>query len=233
MSSLPGGDPFAALGLAARPGLTDDEVRSAWRRVATATHPDRADGGDPGRFALAAAAYTVLRTRSGRGEALADLVSPSAGSRWPRAARARVPDSSRDTGPPRAGPAPRAAPPGPELPEAPLRPGPASPAAPPRATPPEAPPRPGPAPALATSRDAQLRAAASGTRRPGWMSRVRLLSRIRRGRPARLALRFLITAAVAAIAVAAAGAQPATPALITGAVTWLLLTARHDLAPPR
>ena len=107
MSSLPGGDPFAALGLPARPGLTDDEVRSAWRRVATATHPDRADGGDPSRFALAAAAYTVLRTRSGRGEALADMVSPSPGSRWPRAARARVPDTSRDTGPPRAGPAPR------------------------------------------------------------------------------------------------------------------------------
>jgi hypothetical protein len=229
MSSLPGGDPFAALGLPARPGLTDDEVRSAWRRVATATHPDRADGGDPSRFAIAAGAYTVLRTRSGRGEALADMVSQSPGSRRPRAARARVPDTSRDTGPPRAGPGSPAAPPGPALPEAPLRPGPASPAAPPRATP----PRPGPAPPLATSPGAPLRAAASGTRRPGWMSRVRLLSRIRRGRPARLALRFLITAAVAAIAVAAAGAQPATPALITGAVTWLLLTARHDLAPPR
>ena len=231
MSSPPGGDPFAALGLPARPGLTDDEVRSAWRRVATATHPDRADGGDPSRFALAAAAYTVLRTRSGRGEALADMVSPSPGSRWPRAARTRVPDPSWDTGPPRAGPAP----PGPALPEAPLRPGPDSPAAPPRTTPPEAPPRPGPPPPLATSPGAPLRAA-SGTRRPGWMgwmSRGRLLSRIRRGRPARLALRFLILAAVAAIAVAAAGAQPATPALITGAVTWLLLTARHDLAPPR
>src|ERR1700734_2483618 len=108
MSSLPGGDPFAALGLPARPGLTDDEVRSAWRRVATATHPDRADGGDPSRFAIAAAAYTVLRTRSGRGEALADLVSPSPGSRWPRAARARVPDTS----PAQAGPGSPAAPPG-------------------------------------------------------------------------------------------------------------------------
>ena len=54
-------------------------MRAAWRRIAAATHPDRADGGDPGRFAVAAAAYTVLRTRSGRGEALADL----AGSRGP------------------------------------------------------------------------------------------------------------------------------------------------------
>jgi hypothetical protein len=34
------------------------------------------------------------------------------------------------------------------------------------------------------------------------------------------------------VAVVVAGAQPATPALITGAMTWLLLTVRHDLAPP-
>jgi hypothetical protein len=223
MSNLPGGDPFAALGLPARPGLTDDEVRSAWRRVATATHPDRADGGDPSRFALAAAAYTVLRTRSGRGEALADLVSPSPGSRRPRAARARVRDTSQGTGPPWAGPAapPGATPPG---------------IAPPGAALPEVPPRPGPASPVTTSPGVQLPTAAFRTRQPGWvgwLSRGRLLSRIRRGRPARLALRFLIAAAVAAIAVAADGAQPATPALITGAVTWLLLTARQDLAPPQ
>ena len=62
-----GASPFAALGLPTRADLTDDEVRSAWRRVATATHPDRADGGDPSRFAVAAAAYTMFRTRSGRG----------------------------------------------------------------------------------------------------------------------------------------------------------------------
>ena len=78
MSGLASGaDPFAALGLPPRADLTDDDVRAAWRRIATASHPDRADGGDPGRFAVAAAAYTVLRTRSGRGEALADLASPS------------------------------------------------------------------------------------------------------------------------------------------------------------
>src|SRR5262249_36593972 len=66
-------DPFTVLGLPARPGVGDDEVRAAWRRIAAATHPDRADGGDPARFAAAAAAYTTLRTRSGRGEAPADL----------------------------------------------------------------------------------------------------------------------------------------------------------------
>src|SRR3984957_5368244 len=68
-----GGDPFALLGLAPRPGLWDDDVRAAWRRIAAATHPDREDGGDPARFGAAAGAYVVLRTGFGRGEALADL----------------------------------------------------------------------------------------------------------------------------------------------------------------
>jgi curved DNA-binding protein CbpA len=154
--------PFSALGLPARADLTDDEVRSAWRRVAAATHPDRADGGDPGRFAAAAAAYTTLRTRSGRGEA---LDRPRV-----RGGRGRAAVAVRTASRPIAG-----------------------------------------------------RAALAG---------ARFLSRIRRGRPARLALRILIAATVSAIAVAVAGAQPATPALITGALTWLLRTARHDLAPP-
>jgi curved DNA-binding protein CbpA len=66
-------DPFGALGLPARAGLSDEDVRAAWRRVAAATHPDRDDGGDPSRFSAAAAAYDTLRTSFGRGEALADL----------------------------------------------------------------------------------------------------------------------------------------------------------------
>ena len=170
MTSRPGTGPFAALGLPPRSDLTDDDVRSAWRRIATATHPDRADGGDPARFAAAAAAYTVLRTRSGRGEALADLASsPVPGQARPR--RPRIP---------------------PVLP-----------------------------PVLRSGADQ------TGT------GQARLLSRIRQGRLARLALRVLIAAAVSAVAVTVAGTQPATPALITGALTWLLLTARHDLAPPR
>jgi hypothetical protein len=66
-------DPFALLGLPTRADLSDDDVRGAWRRVAAATHPDRDDGGDPARFGAAAAAYAMLRTSYGRGEALADL----------------------------------------------------------------------------------------------------------------------------------------------------------------
>ena len=74
-------DPFRVLGLPPRPELTDDDVRAAWRRIAAATHPDRDDGGDPARFGAAAAAYAVLRTGYGRGEAVADL--------GPRASRVR------------------------------------------------------------------------------------------------------------------------------------------------
>ena len=179
MSGLAGGaDPFAALGLPPRADLTDDDVRAAWRRIATATHPDRADGGDPGRFAGAAAAYTVLRTRSGRGEALADLGSPAPG-------RPRVPAS-----------------------------------------------RPRQRPDTLGRPDGAAQPGAPRVSWPGHLSAVRLLPRIRRGRPGRLALRVLIAAVLSAVAVAVAGSQPATPALITGALTWLLLTARHDLAPP-
>jgi curved DNA-binding protein CbpA len=77
--SGPAADPFAVLGLEPRSDLTDDEVHAAWRRIASATHPDREDGGDPRRFAEAAAAYTVLRTRFGRGEALAGPAGDRAG----------------------------------------------------------------------------------------------------------------------------------------------------------
>ena len=155
-------DPFAALGLPARPGLGDDEIRAAWRRIAAATHPDRADGGDPDRFAAAAAAYTTLRTQFGRSEALADLTGSGGG----------VPH----------------------------------------------------VPAGWSDQRRWRRTAASLARLP---------ARVRQGRPLVLALRLAAVAALSATVIALAGSAPATPALITGALTWLLLTARHDLAPPR
>jgi len=74
-------DPFEVLGLERRSDLADADVHGAWRRIASATHPDREDGGDPARFAQAAAAYTALRTRFGRGEALADLADLAGPSR--------------------------------------------------------------------------------------------------------------------------------------------------------
>jgi hypothetical protein len=148
--------PFELLGLAASPEVTDDDVRSAWRRAAAATHPDRADGGDPAAFAAAAAAYTQLRTMAARAEALAQLREP---------VRGRVPDGS-----------------------VPVRNNP--------------------------------------------LTRVPTMAcwRVSHGRPLRLTARLLAAAAVAVLAVAGIGLQPASAAVMTGALTWLLLTGRADLA---
>jgi hypothetical protein len=100
-----GDDPFALLGLPTRPGLSDDDVRAAWRRIAAATHPDREDGGDPARFGAAAGAYVMLRTGFGRGEALADLglsATPDPGGRHVHRSR-RPPDGPARGGRHRAG----------------------------------------------------------------------------------------------------------------------------------
>jgi hypothetical protein len=133
-------DPVGVLGLAPDAGLTDDDVRAAWRRIAAATHPDRADGGDPAAFARAAQAYNELRTPVGRGEARAEL----------SAVTARPP-----------------------------------------------------------------------ARRSAWLVR-----------PARLAARVLVTGAFCAGVIAVAGWRPATPALVVGALTWLVRSARHDVRAP-
>jgi hypothetical protein len=168
-------DPFAQLGLPASAALTDDDVRSAWRRIAVTTHPDRADGGDPDRFAAASAAYTLLRTRAGRGEALADLAAEPTPGRAAPVARDFAPGTATDAALGVAAPGVAAAPPD----------------------------------GLATN----------------------VVSRVVHGRPAVLTVRLLIVAAVGTGSASLVGFAPATPALITGALTWLVLTARHDLAP--
>jgi hypothetical protein len=68
-------NPFDALGLPTRPDLDDEQVRSAWRAIAAATHPDRPDGGDTVRYTAAASAYAQLRSPWGRSEAYADLTA--------------------------------------------------------------------------------------------------------------------------------------------------------------
>jgi hypothetical protein len=73
-----GQNPFEALGLPARPDLTDEQVRAAWRAIAAATHPDRADGGDLAAYTAASAAYAELRTPWARSEAYADVVERAA-----------------------------------------------------------------------------------------------------------------------------------------------------------
>ena len=77
-------NPFAVLGLPAQPDLSDEDVRAAWRRIASATHPDREDGGDPARYAEASNAYAILRTPWGRSEAYADLRRRHHYRTWPR-----------------------------------------------------------------------------------------------------------------------------------------------------
>jgi curved DNA-binding protein CbpA len=98
-------DPFAELGLPAFAELTNDDVRAAWRRIAAATHPDREDGGDPARFGAAAAAYVLLKTPFGRGEALADLGGAATRGQARHSGRAR--SARRNWYPRRPWPAPR------------------------------------------------------------------------------------------------------------------------------
>ena len=57
-------------------------------------------------------------------------------------------------------------------------------------------------------------------------------ARIWRGRPCHLALRAVLTALLSLAAVNLLPGQPSGPAVVTGLITWFLLTARGDLAPP-
>jgi hypothetical protein len=140
-------------------------VRAAWRRIAAATHPDRDDGGDPARFGAAAAAYALLRTAYGRGEALADL-----GDRTPRSYLGTLRRYSPET----------------------------------------------------THLNDSADAGRAAKRRRGGLRRVR-------GRV--LALRVVAATAVCAGAFTVVGWAPASIGVLTGALTWLVATGRHDIAP--
>jgi hypothetical protein len=157
-------DPFAALGLPARPGLTDEQIRAAWRAIATTTHPDLPGGGDPARYAAASAAYAVLRTPWGRSEAYADLTAAA---------------------PPLLG---RVVPPG------------AVPAGRPHLSP--------------------------------WRGMLLVPARVRHGRPVRLVVRIVAAAALAFLVTHSGAGTPAIAGLVTSIATWIVLTARGDLAPP-
>jgi hypothetical protein len=71
-------------------------------------------------------------------------------------------------------------------------------------------------------------AAAARLARAGWL----LPARIARGRPLRLALRGIAAAVMSAVVMRLIGGQPAGPAVVTGIITWFVLTGRGDLAPP-
>jgi hypothetical protein len=163
-------DPFAVLGLPATPLLTDEDIRAAWRAIATATHPDREDGGNPAAYRAASAAFTTLRSPWGRTEAYADLAHG--------------------------------------LPE-------------PAASPP-------PVPVTLTGREP----AAPFLPLPGITGITVLPGRVRHGRPARLTIRILAAAVTGAAAWLSGAGVPAIAGVLAAVVTWLLLTARGDLAPP-
>jgi hypothetical protein len=65
-----------------------------------------------------------------------------------------------------------------------------------------------------------------------WRAFRTLPARVRHGRPARLALRAAIAVTVALLAQVLTGGTPSAPAVTAGAVLWLALTCRGDLAPP-
>ena len=76
--------------------------------------------------------------------------------------------------------------------------------------------------------------ASPGRARPGDLlaAVVQLPARIRHGRPLRLVIRALAAALLSLAVLALIPGQPAAPALVTGLITWFLLTGRSDLAPP-
>ena len=162
-------DPFEALGLPARPDLPDEQVRAAWRAIAAATHPDRADGGDLARYTAASAAYAELRTPWGRSEAYADLIQ-----------------QAKLDGEPVTGPLPAV---------------------------------PADAPAGALPRHPLAMV---------W----EFPARVRRGRPRRLLIRAVIAAALSLVVLQLIPGTASAPADVTALVTWFVLTARRDLAPP-
>ena len=72
-----------------------------------------------------------------------------------------------------------------------------------------------------------------GELRAGLLGMAMLLpARIWHGRPRHLLLRALVTALLSLLAVDLLPGQPSGPAVVTGLVTWFVLTGRGDLAPP-
>ena len=59
-----------------------------------------------------------------------------------------------------------------------------------------------------------------------------LPARIRHGRPRRLLIRAAAASLLSLGVLHLIPGQPAAPALVTGLITWFLLTGRSDLAPP-
>jgi hypothetical protein len=247
-----GADAFTVLGLPYSPDLTDRDVRAAYLLRMRAAHPD--NGGDADAAKAVQAAYEALRSGVRRGEVLAGLMSdrglpPSAHD----LGTGTVPDAAQREDLRRRVAASRAAQGLPPhitdaavldkiadllvvmLGRADQR--------------QRAHPRPlsaaGPRPDNAGSRLFETSTWRRLTRRrymaehpepapqsPGGGRLARGWARVRHGRPAWLAARIVLTALVLLVAAEAAPGDPAVPAVGIGALTWLVLRGRLDLAPP-
>lgn len=83
-------DPFVLLGLSRRPLLSDEEIGSAYRKLAGESHPDQS-GGDAGRFRELGEAASILhdparRLRQLSGSSSGSLLPPEAAQLFPRIA---------------------------------------------------------------------------------------------------------------------------------------------------
>ena len=88
---------------------------------------------------------------------------------------------------------------------------------------------------LATGQPYVPAPAAQHPRTPGaGIVRAALLlpARIRHGRPLRLLLRAIAATVLSLLVVHLLPGEPSGPAVVTGLITWFVLTGRGDLAPP-
>jgi hypothetical protein len=65
-----------------------------------------------------------------------------------------------------------------------------------------------------------------------WRTALLIPARIRHGQPARLTLRIAAAVILAFLVLHSGTGTPPLAGLLTGIGTWLVLTARGDLAPP-
>jgi hypothetical protein len=253
-----GGDAFGVLGLPYFPDLTDEDVRRAYRARLRAVHPDA--GGDVDAAAAVTAAYAALRSGVRRGELLA-AVMVGRSDPAPRPVRRSAPGRprSRPAGSPpdpvrraelrarvAAGRAAQGLPPVITDPATLARIADLMVAMEPGA---EARKRLGPRPAGAAwsggdsgprdisswrretrRRWAQDQEPASVSPAGRWWL-GRWWSRVRYGRPGWLVARIVLAGAVVAVAQVMTPGDPAVWALGVGAVTWVVLSGRLDLAP--
>jgi curved DNA-binding protein CbpA len=251
-----GADAFAVLGLPYRIDLTDEDVRRAYRARMRAVHPDA--GGDTYAAAAVTAAYDALRSGVRRGDLLAAAMITRTDPAPPEHAgghRQSRPDAARRAqlratvaaGRQAQGLPPQITDPATlariaELMTAVERGASARQQAPLPVGADWRPALTAPTPRVSAwrtegrrrfmrdyeEREASAVAAVQAAGPSRWQQ---ALAQIRHGRPIWLCARIMLAGGVVMGAQLATAGDPAIPALAVGAVTWLVLTGRLDLAP--